>query len=395
MANFGQNTYLFGGHEKILHNTSAAEALPREMMLMNYERAFIVSSRTLNTKTDVIRNIEAALGNKCVGVTDKVGEHAPLGNIVEAAAKLRDAKADVIIGVGGGSVIDFCKMLQMCLSEGAYTKDAIMQHVIQFHEDGSPKYGSTAKPAIRQILIPTTLATAEWTLGCTPVDEDTHLKATFIIPLSGPQLVIYDPEILKLTPEHLLLSTAIRGLDHAINSRCAMMRHPLADVLSQQAIKLYIENLPRVKADRNDLEALNNVQLATWFAGACQMSVTHGFSHWMVHILGPYADISHSDAGAILMLAQAKWFEGYAEETHGAICKDLGREGEPLHVVLEELLTTLEMPRSLKTLNVSDQKIAEMCQLGLEHPFVTEYNVRPIKTLEDITAVMALANQDI
>ena len=391
MQNMPEPAFLLAGHEKILHNITASEELPREMDQQGYKKAFIVCSRTLNTKTEVIRKLEEGLGERLAAVTDKVGEHAPLGNVLEAAKLLRDSNADVIVGVGGGSVIDFCKMLQLALSEQAFTREELLQYVMQIDENDQPAFGSKAKPAIRQILIPTTLATAEWTLGCTPVDEETHLKATFIVPSGGPQVILYDPEILSHTPQHLLISTAIRGLDHAINSRCAETPHSLTNILSQQAIKLYVENLPKVKENGADLAALDQLQLATWYAGLCQMTVMHGFSHWMVHILGPYANVSHSDAGAVLMLAQAKWLEGYAGDSHGAILKEIGREGQPLHAVLDELLDVLDMPKTLNDLNVDEEKVAEMCSLAMQHPFVTQFNVRPIKTEQDVKAVMQLA----
>lgn len=386
-------SYLLAGHERVLHNVKAAEVLPKELDKLGRSKAFIVSSRTLNTKTDVVRNIQAALGDRHAGTTDKVGEHAPLGNILEAAAKLREADADIIIGIGGGSVIDFCKMLQLALSEEAFTKEELLKYVMQMDENHEPAFGSKAAPRIRQILIPTTLATAEWTLGCTPIDEETHLKATFLVPSGGPQVVVYDPDILSLTPEHLLVSTAIRGLDHAINSRCATLPHPLTDILSEQAIRLYIENLPIVKADRTNREALTNLQLATWYAGMCQMSVMHGFSHWMVHIVGPYANVSHSDAACVLMLAQARWLEGYADEQHGAIKKLIHREGESMYTILSGLLTTLGMPQTLDDLGIEDSKVEEMCGHAMQHPFVTQFNIRPITTLDDLKAVMSLAKK--
>src|SRR5690606_5657167 len=100
--------------------------------------------------------------------------------------------------------------------------------------------------------------------------------------------------------------------------------HPFASLLAEKAIQLYVENLPRLH-DSADTEAFTNVQLATWYTGMGQMSVPHGFSHWMVHVVGPLAGVPHSDAACVLMLAQARWLEEYATEQHRRILGLLNR----------------------------------------------------------------------
>lgn len=382
------------GWENVFHNVSAVETLPKVLELHDYRRVFIVSSRTLNTKTDVIRKLEACMGDKVVGLTDKVGEHAPLNNVIEAAKAARDANADVILGVGGGSVMDLCKVMQLCITEDIYEREALLKLQATILPDFSDILaGSIKLPTIRQIFIPTTMATAEWTYGSTPMNEETHLKANFLhIRLGAPQAIIYDPEITAHTPIHLLLSTAIRGLDHAINTRCSVRPHPIGNALTEQAIKLFIENLPLIKDNVHDRQAMSNCQFALACAGMAQMCATHGFSHWMVHIVGPYASVGHSEAACVLMLAQARWFEGYADEHFDVIKRILGRENEPFHQIIFDLLDRLDMPTSFKDLGVNDQQLDEMAPLAMEHPLVTSYNLRPIETVDEIRQVLALVS---
>ena len=76
--------YRFTGHERVLHNVRADQALPGLMALFGYRRAFIVCSRSLNAKTEVISRIRACLGDRLVGLTDDVGEHSPLSNVLKA-----------------------------------------------------------------------------------------------------------------------------------------------------------------------------------------------------------------------------------------------------------------------------------------------------------------------
>ena len=380
----------FSGVSEVWHDVRATDVLPTYLARQGYKRAFVVCSKTLNTKTKVVSNIVGSLEGRIVRVTDNVGEHAPIKNIIAAAIEARDLEADVIIGIGGGSIIDFCKMLQLCLTEQCFEKQKFFEYKLKWDGD-EPLSGSTTRPSVRQIIVPTTLATAEWTNGGTPVDEETRLKTLFTMTDGGPELIVYDPEILKHTPLHLLMSTGIRGLDHAINTRCSTAPHPMSNVLTEAAIKLWVENLPLVKENPNDLKVLNNVQLACWYTGICQLSSIHGFSHFMVHVLAPYAKISHSDAACVLMLAQAKWQEGYAEEPHSAILAAMGFSGRPLHAVIDDLLQKLALPRTLNDLGVAPELIDELIQPALDYKLVTAFNVRPIKTGDDIRKVLDLA----
>jgi maleylacetate reductase len=382
--------YRFTGHERVLHNVQAEEGLDRVIDLFGYKRVFVVCSRTLNMRTNVIDRIRKRLGERLVGLTDEVGEHSPLSNIIKAALAVRDSRADVIVSVGGGSVMDMCKAIQLCLSEKAFDRDSLLRLQFVLSEDGTEMLSSScAAPAIRQIAIPTTLATSEWTPVSTPIDTETHRKARFVVPEGAPRAIIYDPSVLALTPTRLLLSTGIRGLDHAINTACSSMPHPFASLLAVKAIQLYVENLPLLKDPANQA-AFGNCQLATWYTGMGQMSVPHGFSHWMVHIVGPMASVAHSDAACVLMLAQAKWLEGWAVKQHGQMREALGRSG-PFHEVLAELLHELGMPTTLDALRLSREQVADMVEPALQHPMVTRNNLRPIETAADVSAVMELA----
>lgn len=385
--------YLFGGQERVYHDADAGTCLPEVMATFGYSRAFVISSRSLNRKTPFVADLVAKLGDSCVGLTDKVGEHAPMLDVIDAAIAARDAKADVLVAIGGGSVMDLCKLVQLCLTQDCFDKAGLLSMASQMANDGkSFTYAGSGKaPEIRQIFLPTTMATAEWTPASTPVDEDTRQKPLYIMKGGSPETIIYDPTLLALTPDRLLFSTAIRGLDHAINSRCAKVPHPLVSVLMEEAIALFIANLPRLKADKNDREAMNNCCLATWYAGMGQLSVTHGFSHFMVHVLAPHCNLGHSELAAVLMLANSKWIEREAAPRLDPVKARLGREGDSFYAILKELLATLELPMTLDDLGVTDQQIEEVVPHAFAHPLLVHNNLRPLESADQLHDVMMLA----
>jgi len=383
--------YRFSGHELVYHDVNADQPLPGLLARLGYERVFIVCSRSLNTTTPVVKKIKEILGESVVGMSDNVGEHSPLRNILAAARAIRDSKADVIISIGGGSVLDMCKAIQLCISENVYERGELLKFQLTLSEDGTEMLtASKAPPSIRQIAIPTTLSTSEWTPVTTPIDEDTSLKARFLVPSGSPVSIIYDPAILAQTPSRLLLSTGIRGLDHAINTVCAASPHPFATMLAERAIKLFMENLLLLR-DPENRQAFANCQLAAWYTGMGQMSVAHGFSHWMVHIIGPYGSVPHSDAGCVLMLAQARWLEGWAVKQHERISRLVAGENLPFYEILKGFLLRLSMPVYLDDLGLTRSQVEEMINPALQHPMVTKNNLRPIQNEADLRAILELA----
>ncbi len=389
--------YLFPqGIERVVSDASAAEALPWLFERFGYRRAFIICSRTLNTKTDVVTRLREALGERVVGISDDVGDHAPLLKCLAIARQVTDAGADVLLTIGGGSVMDATKIVQAAISEGVYTKPELLAVApkYDFINFAFAEYRPPADvppAAIRQIAIPTTLATAEWTPASTPIDEDTRLKARFIVPDGTPQAIVYDPDILARTPTDLLLSTGIRGLDHAVNTFISTNPNPFTTALVERAIPLFFDNLPRVKSEPPDRDVLKACQSAIWFTGMGQISVPHGFSHMMVHVLGPYAGVRHSDAACVLMLAQARWIEGMEAHPMGKISAILGQPERRFSDLLEELLKRLDLPTTLADIGVTEALVEEVLPLAIAHPRVTMYNRRPILTPDDIRAVLSLA----
>jgi maleylacetate reductase len=374
---------------------SAASVLPGILARYGWRRATIVCSHTLRRSSSVIEDLEAALGDRVVLVFDEVGEHAPIGNILRAADALRATQADAIVAVGGGSVLDFCKFVQVCISENVRTRAQLHRLEWRMSEDGSEIIAaSQAPPRIRQIAVPTTLATAEWTAGGTPVDEQTRQKARIAGLCAAPVAIVYDPDLLAHTPYPLLAATGVRGLDHAINTLLAARPHPLTSLLAEQAIALYFANLPRVQRSRADRAALSGCQFATWLTGLGQttMATYHGFSHWMVHVLAPLAGVGHSEAACVLMLAQARWFEPVARLRYAALMRAMGRPADASFPdLLHGLLRELGLPARLTEIGVDAAMVEASIPIALAHPLVTRWNLRPIRTAEEIRQVLALA----
>ncbi|HEY0648996.1 iron-containing alcohol dehydrogenase, partial [Phenylobacterium sp.] len=101
--------------DRVIFGQPAPEAVLAEALRLGAARVFLVVSRTLNTTTDEIEMIRRKLGESCVGVFDGVPQHTTRANAVEIARAATAAGADLLVAVGGGSVVDVVKIVAMCM----------------------------------------------------------------------------------------------------------------------------------------------------------------------------------------------------------------------------------------------------------------------------------------
>src|SRR5947209_20415450 len=115
----------FGKMEAVTFGKPAAEAMAEEARRLEAERVFLMVSGTLHRETDEIDKVRRALGNRCAGVFDRMPPHTPRQAVIDATNAARAAQADLIVTVGGGSITDAAKAVQLCLANDITSADAI------------------------------------------------------------------------------------------------------------------------------------------------------------------------------------------------------------------------------------------------------------------------------
>src|SRR4051812_38087469 len=144
---------VFGKMDEVVFGRPAADAVLEQTRRLGAERVFLMVSGTLNRETDEIEKIRAALGNRCVGVFDRMPAHTPRSAVIAATAQAREANADLIVTVGGGSITDGAKAVQLCLANAIASPEGL---------DACRGDASFRPPTVRQISVPTTLSAGEF-----------------------------------------------------------------------------------------------------------------------------------------------------------------------------------------------------------------------------------------
>src|SRR5260370_15805875 len=186
--------------DEVVFGRPAADAVVEQMDRLRASRAFLMVSGTLNRETGESEKIRQALGPRCVATFDAMPPHTPRAAVIAAADQARAANADIIVTVGGGSITDGAKAVQLCLANDVNTVEGIDA----IRGQGS---GSLAAPTVRQISVPTTIAGGEFSSIAGVTNEKTRVKEGLRHPLLMPRATILDPWLSVHTPEWLFPST--------------------------------------------------------------------------------------------------------------------------------------------------------------------------------------------
>lgn len=321
-----RGTHTFLPTSRVHFGAGSLEKLEEEAQ--NFNRAFVVTGRTLFEETDLVRRVEDMLGEKHAGTFSGMGQHTP-GSAVQKAAEEAE-EADLLVSVGGGSVIDGTKAVAARLGYPA------------------------------QVAVPTTLSGAEWAHAVGVTDEEAGRKSGFADEQAVPPVVILDAEATLYTPEKLWLSTGIRALDHAIEGFLAKGEHPIEDVMGLEGAKRLVTCLPRSKEAPEDMGVRHELQLASWMAYFGPLNTPMGLSHNLGRRIGASYDVPHGYTSCVTLAPTLGVVgERVPHDRWEQLTSALG--GDPAECVAA-LVKGLELPSSLRDVGVPEEDIEELAQ---------------------------------
>jgi maleylacetate reductase len=381
----------FGKMDDVIFGRPAAEAVVAATQRLGAERVFLMVSGTLNRNTDEIERVRGALGNRCAGTFDRMPAHTPRHAVIEATAQARAAAADAIVTIGGGSITDGAKAVQLCLANDITTAEALDALRPVKRSDGTLGPPPCNAPTIRQISVPTTLSAGEFSAIAGVTNENRRVKELLLHPNIIPASVILDPAITLHTPEWLFLSTGIRAVDHCVEGICSNEAHPFADAQALRGLALLSSGLPKVKATPTDLLARLDCQLGSWLSmGPLASGVPMGASHGIGYVLGAMFDIPHGHTSCIMLPAVMRWNKPANAGRQDLVSAAMGRPDEDAADVLEALISGLRMPRSLSAVKVDAGSFDKMAQQAMGTPWVPR-NPRRIDRPSQVREILELA----
>ena len=269
--------------KNVFAEAPAAPTLARVVESRGARRVLLVASASLSRATAEFADLRAALGGNFAGLFNDIGSHTPRTDVLRTLRMARDVDADLLVSLGGGSIIDACKVVQLAIDQGIESEQQLSDYAQQADGTRGSKYADfslfTAESRLRQVAIPTTLSGAEFSNSAGVLNTETFAKEGYRGIDLCPQSIIYDPQLSLHTPEWLWLSTAIRSLDHAIEGYCSADSNPFLEGHFLHAMRLFAGALPECRANPENQVARSLSQQAVWLACCGLGTVSHGASH--------------------------------------------------------------------------------------------------------------------
>lgn len=381
MAQLKQGRFELLDQAAIIYGTPFEEALQSEIARRGASSVLLVSTASLAARAQAAAG---ALTGARVEVETAIPAHSPMPAVFALAHKMEALQADLVVALGGGSVIDAVKIAGLIRAEGIADRAALIARSMQ--KGGTPK--ALTAPAPRYVAVPTTLSGAEFGVIGGSVDPETKIKFGFAAPYFCAQTIIYDSALPQATPASLWLSSGVRAIDHAIEGVLSPDANPFIDGCSLQGLELLAAHLNATRADPADEHARQQSQFGVWLATQGVGRVRYGASHGIGHQLGAVAGVPHGYTSCVMLPAAMRWNLSATRDQQARLARFLGAADAA--DAIGALIESLGLPTRLSDVGVTPDMYEKIAELAMANPFV-QANPRPIRAPADIVEILKLA----
>ncbi len=259
--------------------------------------------------------------------------HTPVEVTEQALAVLREAAADCLVAVGGGSTTGLSKALAL-------------------------------RTDLPQVILPTTYAGSE----VTPVLGETRdgRKVTQSSAAILPETVVYDIAFTSTLRVGMSVTSGVNAMAHAVEALYSADANPVTDGQALEAISRIARALPRLADDPTDPGARADLLHAAWLAGTCLATVGMGLHHKLCHTLGGSFDLPHAETHTVVLPHAMAYNAAAAPDAMRRIAEALGTADAPSGV--HDLIASLGGPTSLRDLGMPESDLAKAAELAAATP---------------------------
>lgn len=377
--------------EQVVYGCPAATAVADLAQRREASRVFLLASQFLDSETDEIEKIRRALGGRYAASHRGVRPHVPKSDVLTATAQAREAGADLIVTIGGGSVTDAGKIAALCLKHDIRDLEHLDRFKVTYDDNGRMDDPTFAGPDVRVVAVPTTLSGGEFNPLAGATDEKLRKKHGFSHRQMAPVAVVFDPALTVHTPEWLWLSTGVRALDHAVETLSSFHSNDFFDGIADSALRLLADALPRVKADPEDLDARLRCQIGAWQSMIPMVGgVPMGASHAIGHMLGAICGVPHGHTSCVMTPYVQQWNAEVDSARQKRISACLGNEDMATSELLDRLIRGLGMPRTLDEVGVREDQLQQIAEYTLTDLW-GKTNARPIENADQVMEILRAA----
>jgi len=382
MAYDADLSFIYKNYTRIIFGINSVKDVGAEVDHLKCSRAFIVTDKGVEA-AGLVEKVQKALGNRFVGMYDECPQDSGYHIANQAAEMAREAGADCLVSVGGGSVIDTAKGMAILLKEGGRLEDYSGFQLL-------------TRPQTPHIAIPTTAGTgSEVTYAFVLKDWEKNQKLLYGDDYIIPNTAILDPVMTQSLPPMLTATTGMDALTHAIEAIHALQAEPISDTMAFGAIRLIMEYLPRCVENGDDLVARGQQQIAATMAGVAFSNAQVGLVHAMAHSIGALCGVPHGMANSILLPYVMKYNMDECPDRYALVAEAMGvkekgmsdeEAAEAAINAVWELTKRMGVPQKLREVGVTEDVLPQAADMSLSDGSLV-YNPKMIFEAEQVLEV--------
>ena len=381
---------VFNYPSKVVFGEGKAKELPHRILELGAKRPALITGPTM-PKTQAFSQIKSLL--EAAGIEpflfNGVEPEPPIELLQEVSDLIKKERCDALIGLGGGSTMDFTKVLGVL----AELEDVTLDQIVGINK--IPRKG------LPVILMPTTAGSGS---EVSPVAiftfKDENVKKGIVSPHLVCDVAIVDPVLTWELPRHITASTGMDALVHAIESFISINANPLSKELSLSATKKIYGFLKRAVHDGKDREARYNVALGSLLAGMAFSMAGTAAVHALAYPLGGEFHIPHGVANTVMLRHVLEYNMPGNEKLYREMAEAMtvvGGNGnvscqsdsvEPFRVIdfVIELAEAIDVPTQLRDLEIPKDAIPRMAEAAFREKRLLGNNPKRL-SVDDIRII--------
>ncbi|MBQ3545683.1 MAG: lactaldehyde reductase [Lachnospiraceae bacterium] len=303
-------------NETSYHGKGAINDISAEAIGRGFKKAFVCSDPDL-IKFGVTKKVLDVLDDASLeyALFSEIKPNPTIENVQAGVSAFKEAEADYIIAIGGGSSMDTAKAVGIIINNPEFADVRSLEGV-----------ADTKNKCVPILAVPTTAGTAaEVTINYVITDAENNRKMVCVDPHDIPVVAFVDPDMMATMPKSLTAATGMDALTHAIEGYITKGAWELSDMFHLKAIEIISRSL-RGAVDNTD-EGREGMALGQYVAGMGFSNVGLGIVHSMAHPLGALYDTPHGVANAIILPTVMEYNAPATGDKYKYIAQAMGVEG--------------------------------------------------------------------
>jgi alcohol dehydrogenase class IV len=366
---------------KLVFGKNAFQNLSQEIEYTGASSVFILTIEPLlPTLLPLVKDLKSK--NITVEFNTSIIQEPSFNDVETILEKAMPADPDVIVGIGGGSVLDAAKVIAALLNNTQSLNDIV-------------GIGNLKARKKKLICLPATSGTgSEVSPNAILIDDKDGQKKGIISPFLVPDIVLADPLLTLSVPCSITAATGLDALTHCLEAYTNKFAHPLIDMYALEGIRLISRHIVRAVKDGNDEEARTGVAMGSLLGGICLGPVNTAAVHALAYPLGTTFHLAHGLSNALLLPFVMEFNMEASPSRYAEVALALGcnREQDDLSTArkgvekIHEIIRECGMPSRLSELNIPESAIPGLAADAMKITRLLKNNPR----LVDLDSAIAI-----